>query len=145
MLKDNSMMANIMGKKFKREINSLDQVFEFVNNFVRSKRIDESILFSLSLVVEEIFTNMVKYNSQSNEDILISLKKLESRLIVTLTDFDAEPFDITKTKEVDVRQPLENRKVGGLGIHLVKRMVDKLSYEHKGRESKVTLIKYLEN
>ena len=134
-----------MEKRFKREISSLDRIFTFAENFAEREKLDGGIAFSLSLVLEEIFTNMVKYNSRSREDILITLKKRDRKLTVTLTDRDAQPFDITKAKELDVRQPLESRKEGGLGIHLVKKMVDGLMYEHNGRESKITLIKNLEN
>ena len=63
---------------------------------------------------------------------------------MSLTDFDTEPFDITQTNEVDVNKRIEERKPGGLGLHLTKRMVDKIDYDYKDRKSKITLIKNLE-
>jgi hypothetical protein len=62
-----------------------------------------------------------------------------------LTDVDAEPFDITQADEYDTRQPLKERPIGRLGIHLVRRMVDEINYEYKDRQSKITLIKDLGN
>ena len=72
------------------------------------------------------------------------LKKNEDDLIIHLTDFDVDPFDINKIAEVDTKQSLEERRVGGLGIHLVKQMMDKNEYEYKDRQSKIILIKHLE-
>jgi len=133
-----------MEKKFKREIKSLDKIFTFNSKFITKNKIDHSITFTLNLVIEELFTNMVKYDSENPNDILISLNKEENYLIISLTDFDVEPFDITKTEEVDIKQSLRDRKVGGLGLHLTKQMMDKIDYEYKNRISKITLIKHLE-
>ena len=87
---------------------------------------------------------MVKYNPTSRSEILIDLKKDGKTLTISVTDFDSDPFDLTKAGEVDIHQSLRNRKVGGLGIHLVKKMVDTVDYEYQDRQSKVTLTKRLE-
>ncbi|MCH8956509.1 ATP-binding protein [candidate division KSB1 bacterium] len=133
-----------MDKKFKRDLNSLDGIFKFINEFSAKTGVDESVVFTISLVVEELFTNIVKYTSENSNEILLQLKKNEDDLIIHLTDFDVDPFDITKTAEVDTKQSLEERRVGGLGIHLVKQMIDKIEYEYKDRQSKIILIKHLE-
>jgi len=134
-----------MDKKFKRDLNSLDGIFKFINEFSAKTGVDESVVFTINLVVEELFTNIVKYTSESTDEILLELRKNENKLIIYLTEFDVEPFDITKTAEVDTQQSLEERRVGGLGIHLVKQMMDKIEYEYKDRQSKIILTKHLEN
>ena len=134
-----------MDKKFKRALSSLEEIFEFINEFSSKSCVDESVVFTINLVVEELFTNLLKYTSENTNEILLELKKHEGDLVIHLTDFDVEPFDITKTAEVDTKQSLEERGVGGLGIHLVKQMMDKIEYEYKDRQSKIILIKHLEN
>lgn len=134
-----------MEKKFKRKISSLEEVFNFIHEFSAANGLDESVVFTINLAVEEIFTNMVKYSTENSNDILLDLKMDKNDLVIHLTDFDVEPFDITKTAEVDTRQTLQERKAGGLGIHLVKQMMDEIDYEYKDRRSKITLIKHLEN
>ena len=134
-----------MKKRFKRQFSSLNKVFDFVNIFIQKNSVDKSVSFTLNLAIEELFTNMVKYSKESTSDISIDIAKKNSTLIVTLIDFDVEPFDLTKSKEVDIKAHLNDRKVGGLGIHLVKKMVDKIDYEYKNRESKITFIISLEN
>lgn len=134
-----------MEQKFEREIRALDKIFGFVDGFATSHEIDESVAYVMNFVIEEIFTNMVKYNPTSRSEILIDLKKDGNTLTISLTDFDSEAFDLTKAAEVDIHQSLRDRKIGGLGIHLVKRMVDRVDYEYKDRQSKVILTKLLEN
>ena len=133
-----------MDKKFKKDLNSLDGIFKFINEFSAKTGVDESVVFTINLVIEELFTNMVKYTYENSDEILLQLKKNAEDLIIHLTDFDVDPFDITKTAEVDTKQSLEERRVGGLGIHLVKQMIDKIEYEYKDRQSKIILIKHLE-
>jgi anti-sigma regulatory factor (Ser/Thr protein kinase) len=133
-----------MEKKFKRAMESLDEVFDFINGFVAANGIDSAGAFSINLAVEEIFTNMVKYNPAGAHDIAMALAKDQNDLTVVLTDFDAEPFDVTQTAEVDVTQSLEARPLGGLGLHLVKKMVDQVDYQYANRQSTITLIKHLE-
>ena len=134
-----------MEKKFKKEISSLDEIFDFIGEFVTANEIDDSITLKINLAVEELVTNMVKYNVESMNDISISLNKHDNKLILVLTDFDVEPFDITQTEDIDTTQSLEARRIGGLGILLLKRMVDGINYEYENRQSKITLIKELES
>ncbi len=133
-----------MEKKFKREIKSLEKISRFISEFITTSNIDDSHTIPINLVVEELFTNMVQYNAENKNDISVSLNKDGSRLIISLTDFDVEPFDVTKRGEVNVDQLLEDRKPGGLGIHIVKKFVDKMEYQYKNRQSKIILIKMLE-
>ena len=135
--------ANLMQKTFKRDLTSLDKIFISISQFISQNKIDESVSFTVSLVVEELFTNMVKY-TPGDKEVLICMKKKNGELIITLTDFGVSAYDITKADQVDVNKRLEERRPGGLGLHLVKQMMDDIKYEYKNRNSKITLIKHLE-
>ena len=134
-----------MEKKFKRDIDTLAEVFDFVEQYSTKHAIDGSLLFSIQFIIEELFTNMVKYNiSDTQSDISIGLHRNDRQLTIQLIDYDVDTFDITNVEEVDTTQPLQERKIGGLGIHLVKKMVDAIDYEYSNRQSKITLTKNLE-
>ena len=49
---------------------------------------------------------------------------------MTLTDYDVDPFDVTKAPDVDVTLPIEQRRPGGLGLHLIRRLMDSVDYEY---------------
>ena len=133
-----------MEQQFRREIQVLDAIFDFLDAGISSYGLNDSLAFTLKFAVEEIFTNMVKYNPRSPEDIRIAMNVRKDSLILQLIDFETEPFDITKTEEVNVTLPIDERKPGGLGIHLVKAMVDKVDFEHIGNKSTITLTLKLE-
>ncbi len=132
-------------KSFLRDVDSLDEIFDFLGAFGSSADLDEAAHFALNFVVEELFTNMVKYNVASGDRISISVERNDSVLRLELVDVDVEPFDPSSVNEVDTAQPIEERQPGGLGLHLVKSMVDKITYEYRNGEMRVTAVKSLEH
>ena len=69
----------------------------------------------------------------------------DREIITTITDFDAPHFDpVAEAPDVDVDRPLADRTEGGLGIHLVKRMMDSIEYSHRNRTGTITLRKRLD-
>lgn len=134
-----------MERSFKKNIGALNVIFDFTSEFVESSDIDESTAFAMNLAIEELFTNIVKYGSKGDEVISLQLNTCGRELVIKIIDFNVEPFDITKAGRADVTQSLEERKVGGLGLHLVHNVVDKVSYEYKNRNAYITLTKHLED
>jgi anti-sigma regulatory factor (Ser/Thr protein kinase) len=133
-----------MNQNFKRDLGQLSNVFSFLDNFADEVDIAMPIVLPVRLAIEELFTNMVRHNSAAESDITISLDRDGDNVVVVLTDLDvAQPFDPTQHKEVDTNADLKDRDAGGLGIHLVKRMVDEVHYHYssRNRQSRVTLIK----
>ncbi len=132
-------------KKFRRDFSSIDSIFDFISEYFSRSGIAESNTYIMGLAIEEIFTNMVKYDAGNPNDISIGLKMDVNKLIIILTDFDVDKFDITRTPQVNVKRPLQERKSGGLGLLLVHKLMDNIEYEYKNRTSKITLTKTLES
>ena len=133
-----------MEKRFSRSFDSLHEIFSCLEEYFVGERIDSGSQFAVKLAVEELFTNMVKYNPGGPSEIILDLERAGNRLTVRLTDLDSDPFDITKSAEVRVDRPIEERRPGGLGIHLIKRLMDRIDYEYADRRSTTTLVKLLE-
>jgi len=128
---------------FARSNESLDGIFRFVADFLAARSLDEELYRPVCFIVEELFTNCVKYNAGGRHDIALALGHTPEQLTVQLTDFDVEPFDVTRAPAVDVDKPLDEREAGGLGLHLVRQMVDTLQYEYAAGRSTITFTKAL--
>jgi len=122
-------------RSFKRTFAQLQSVFEFTNEFTRIHAVSEKVRYVLDLAVEELFTNMVKYNQSGKGDIHMHLASDGKEVLVRITDPDSDPFDVSKQRSVDLKRSLEERKPGGLGIYLVQKLVENLQYEHQDRTS----------
>lgn len=125
-------------RSFSRSIGSLERVFDFTNEFALIHRINDKVRYVLDLAVEEFFTNMVKYNPKGTGDIQMRMNMDKSELIVHLVDPDSEIFDVTKDRAVDLHKSLADRKVGGLGVFLVQKLVENLHYHHQNRVSTIS-------
>ena len=130
-----------MHKKFTRSFDSLEKIFEFTELFFDKEKIEESVRFPVHFVMEELFTNMVKYNPTTSSDILLNIDRINGGVTVSITDPDADAFDVTENRKVNINAPLSERTAGGLGIHLIQRLVDSLDYDYADRRSTVTFTK----
>lgn len=133
-----------MKKKFPKSIQSLKKIFRVTGEFAARNHLDASVKFALDLAIEEVFTNMLKYSRESAEDVIIDLEIENNDMIIQLIDRNVPPFDPRQSPEVNVRKPIEERDAGGLGLHLLKKIMDDVQYEYRDRESKITLVKKLE-
>lgn len=130
-------------RRFPRSTTALEAVFGFVVEFLTKEGIARERAFDLDLILEELFTNMVKYSREGKEEIEISLARDAEGLRLTLRDFNVDRFDVTATPDVDTTLPISERKAGGLGLHLVRRIADRFEYDYRDRVSTITVWKRL--
>ena len=114
---------------------------EKIPSFIESLGLDGKTTDELNLAIEEAVTNIISYSSGKG-DIEINAKKKTDRVIVTLKD-NGKPFDPTSTIEPDISSTPNDRPIGGLGIFLVRRLMDEVSYDRKDGVNSLTLIKKL--
>ena len=100
--------------------------------------------FSLNLALEEAVANVMKYAYPEGEthDIVLSVKLIDNRLIFKLID-TGKPFDPTIVPDADVNLSAEDRQIGGLGIFLVRQIMDSVEYRRIDGKNILTMIKLL--
>jgi len=128
------------------QLEQLHFIVETIDEISRDWNISSKASMELNLVLEELYTNIVFYAFPDKKEHLIDIKfSLSSSgiLEVVIID-DGKYFDlIDASEEVKLDAALEERKVGGLGIHFVKQMMDEMHYERKGGKNVVKLRKYI--
>ena len=117
--------ATPVSRSFRRSLDSLAGIFEFA-----AAEVDEELRPAIELALEELFTNAVKYGRRSDTPLTIEIRRIAEGVEVSLVDADAEPYDPTQAPAVDITLPLERRRPGGLGIHLVRKVVDSIEYRY---------------
>jgi serine/threonine-protein kinase RsbW len=130
-----------MHREFARSYDSLKEIYDFTESLLDAEGIDDSVRFPVHFAVEELFTNMVKYNPENEQDISLNVEAAGNAVTVTITDYDVEEFDVSVAREADTSSPLAERPIGGLGLHLICHLVDSLNYHYADRKSRVTFTK----
>jgi serine/threonine-protein kinase RsbW len=126
-------------RKFRRNIDSLSQIFEFIEQFIVQQNADDDAKHALDLAVDELFTNTVRYHPSNPNDVSIELRTQDQAMVLTLTDYDVDSFDPTKKEDPDLTGSLKDRTTGGLGIFLTKKVMDDVQYQYRNRISIITL------
>ena len=132
-----------MQREFPRDFAALEAIFAFVGEFFAAIGKGDADASAVELIIEEIFTNMVKYSLDGTQPIEVRLRQMEDAVEIGLTDFDVESFDYSKAPAVDPQELLAQRRSGGLGLHLVQKMADRVSYAYVDRKNMVTIVKRL--
>ena len=124
------------------DIQQIPQLAGFVETIAAEKHIDHSLTLSLNLALEEAVTNVIMYAYPKGTDGLVDIEAIirEHSLSFVISD-SGVAFDPTTQPDSDVSQSLENRQVGGLGIYLVRSIMDNVSYERNGGKNILTMTK----
>ena len=117
-----------------RELSSMVEVFGDANDLPDPK------VFVINLALDELITNTVTHGLEDMADaeIRIRMRVVAGTLILVMED-NGQPFDPTQDTNADVTSSLEERAVGGLGLHLVKSFADRISYEVVEGRNRLTM------
>jgi anti-sigma regulatory factor (Ser/Thr protein kinase) len=128
-----------MERSFRRENASLEAIVDFVREFTSEECLGDSLAFDMDLVLEELFTNQVKYGGAAHGDITIRLERAGHGVVMTILDYDAQPFDPTLAPQANVARTVEEYRPGGLGIHFVRQLSERFDYEYRDRVCTITV------
>ena len=94
----------------------------------------------LTLVLEELLTNVIAYGYDDDEKHEINVQiKLEDSILTAVFEDDGRPFNPYEAQKPVMTGPLETRTLGGLGIHLILTIMDKVDYARIGDRNRTTM------
>jgi len=129
----------------KSRTSGLEIMNQQLAKIVKEWGISDNVAFSMNLALEEITTNIINYGYKGKDDydIVIRFTLEKHNLRIQIKD-GAKAFNPLDIEEPDLDKPLEERQIGGLGIHLVKKFTDNFSYRRSNNKNIITLTKSLE-
>jgi len=135
-------MADRVSLELRNSLSEIDTLCRKLQQFGQSLGLSNKALFQICLAVEEIVSNTISYGYTDDAVhwIKIGISHNQGMLIIRLED-DGIPFDPLLAEEPDCECPVEERKVGNLGIHLCKKVMDEMIYERCGNKNVLTLKK----
>ena len=131
-------------QEFERDLSSLTNVLEFVTLFLSGHRAGSEATYALTLAVEELFTNAVKYVPSSRSPIRIALEAGNGKITVSFRDPSGIPFDVVREMNRSRARSADDIRPGGLGLLLIKSLMDEVRHEYRDNTNITTMVKYLE-
>jgi serine/threonine-protein kinase RsbW len=115
--------------KLRNDLRELARVNQLASEFLARENLAEEKVYATHLALEEILSNVIRhgYADAGRHEISVRLG-LEDGQVDLLVEDDGREFDPLPAPEVDLGVPLEERRVGGLGIHLLRKMASEIRY-----------------
>ncbi len=121
------------------DLDELPRVVAFIEEFVEEHAIPATAAMHLNLALEELITNVIVHGYEGTRgSIGLALEREGERVSAVLTD-RARAYDPFSTPEPDLDAPIEERGIGGLGVHIVREMAESYDYERRGDENRVRI------
>ena len=124
------------------DIQQVPRLAEFVDMVCEEVGMDMAVAIQMNLAMEEAVVNVMSYAYPADTvgDVTIEAVTIADQLQFTITDCGT-PFDPTAKEDVDTTLSAEERPIGGLGIHLVRQLMDSITYERIDGKNVLTLRK----
>jgi serine/threonine-protein kinase RsbW len=136
------MIADRVSLELKNSLSELSTLGSSLEQFGEVLGLSSKILFEITLSIEELFSNIISYGYTDDAVhwIKVAISHEDDMIIIRLED-DGIPFDPLAAEEPDCECPIEQRKIGNLGIHLTKRFMDDIVYERLESKNILTVKK----
>ena len=130
----------------KNQLVEIERLGQVVTEFAQRQHWSSQVLFEVNVSLEEILTNVISYAYEDGKEhaIILRLSFTNGEMTAQVED-EGRPFNPLEVAEPDIDQPIEERKVGGLGIYLVRKFMTDLAYQRHEGKNLLTLKKKIAN
>jgi serine/threonine-protein kinase RsbW len=127
---------------FPAKFEYLDEIREFVAGVARQGGFNDKEVYSLQLAADEAASNIIEhaYAGVANASLDISCDMRGDTLTIIMRD-QGRTFDSSKVKQPNLKADLSERQIGGLGVYLMRKLMDEVRYESSGKTNTLTMIK----
>jgi anti-sigma regulatory factor (Ser/Thr protein kinase) len=128
--------------ELKSDLSELDTLCEELENFGSKFGFSKKLIFEINLALDELFTNIISYGFNDGKEHIVKVTLIPQidELCLCIED-DGKPFNPIAFETPDVSCSVEECKIGGLGIHIMKKLMDEVCYERCGDKNVLNLKK----
>ena len=128
-------------KTGKPEMENIREFADFVSGVLIENGISMKTITKVQMTVDEIFSNICYYSGAREVTVGVRVTGREKKEIILFFEDDGMAYNPLEKPDPDVEELLENREIGGLGIYLVKKRMDKVEYEYREGKNRLTVYK----
>ena len=135
-------MASRLSLNLESNLESLGQIEQAVAAFGAERGWPADLLFHVQLVLDELATNVINHGyGASGHSFQIAIESKLQAVRIEVVD-EARPFDpLLDAPQPTIDGSVEERKVGGLGVHIAKQLIDEMEYRRENGKNRLTLVK----
>jgi anti-sigma regulatory factor (Ser/Thr protein kinase) len=136
------MTKNKNSFTLKSDLSELKTLYQHLTHFCQVYGLSETLISEINICLDELFTNIVLYGFKDDLEHIIRFRlNLNGNALIVNIEDNGIPFNPLIKKDPELPADINNAKIGGLGIHIVKKLVDDVWYERKRGKNILTLKK----
>jgi len=134
--------TNHLTLHLKNDLAEIERVGEAVAALCEEHSVSAETVYAIELALDEVLTNIITYGYDDGEEheIAVRLTLVDRELNLEIAD-DARPFNPLDAPTPDVAAPLQDKPLGGLGIHLVRTLMDHIEYKREHEQNVLIMTK----
>jgi anti-sigma regulatory factor (Ser/Thr protein kinase) len=124
---------------------AMAQIPDWVEGFGAAQGLQPTVINDLNIVLDEVVSNAIAHGYEAGVpgEIVVRLRRRRREVVAEVED-DGRPFDPLQAPPPDLSAPLAERRVGGLGLHFVRNLMDQVSYARVGTRNILKMLKNLD-
>ena len=128
--------------ELKNDLSELKTLCQHLNKFGQDAGLSEGCIADINICLDELFTNIVCYGFKDKcEHITRFSMHLNKNDLTIIIEDEGVAFNPLEKKDPEIPDDLKDVRIGGLGIHIVRKLMDDIHYERKNEKNKLTLKK----
>ena len=123
-------------------LEEIERLASVIEAFCVKHQLPDAVAFAFNLSLDELVTNVILYAFPDVQEHTIDVRlRLEGGVLHAELSDDGRPFDPLTVPPPNLDAPIEERRIGGLGLHIVRELMDTVSYAHEGGRNVLRLAK----
>jgi len=125
-------------------LSEIERLSKAVAEFGKKNNLSSEVIYDVRLTVEEIVSNIINYGFVDHDEHQISIEmNLQGETLTIKIKDDGKPFNPLEVKNANLEKPFDEREIGGMGIYIVRKLMDKILYKREEGNNVLQLTKYL--
>jgi anti-sigma regulatory factor (Ser/Thr protein kinase) len=138
------MVSHKNSFELKNDLSELETLCQHLNKFGHVSGLSEACITDINICLDELFTNIVSYGFTDHLEHIIRFTINVDNNVLTLTiEDEGIAFNPLEKKDPEIPADLIDVRIGGLGIHIVRKLMDDISYKRKRGKNKLTMKKFI--
>jgi len=131
--------------ELKNDLSELEALCKHLNKFGQLAGLSEACITDVNICLDELLTNIVSYGFEDDlEHIIRFTMELDNQVLTLIVEDEGIPFNPLEKKDPEVPADLIDVRIGGLGIHIVRKLMDDIRYNRKQGKNKLTMKKFIQ-
>jgi anti-sigma regulatory factor (Ser/Thr protein kinase) len=143
-LNDSDMVSHKYSFELENNLSELETLCQYLNKFGQATGLSEACITDINICLDELFTNIVSYGFVDGLEHIVRFSiNLDDGVLTLNIEDDGIPFNPLEKKDPEIPADLIDVRIGGLGIHIVRKLMDNIRYKRERGKNKMTLKKYI--